>query len=56
MFATIKKIARRDEGVTAIEYGLIAALIAVAIIGATTTVGGSVSGTFTRVSNALTGA
>jgi len=42
-----------ESGATAIEYGLIAALIAVAIIGAVTAVGGSVSGTFTDVSTAI---
>jgi pilus assembly protein Flp/PilA len=42
-----------ESGATAIEYGLIAALIAVAIIGAVTAVGGSVEGTFTDVSTAI---
>ncbi len=45
---------RKDEsGATAIEYGLIAALIGVAIITAVTQVGTDVSNTFTSVSNAL---
>ncbi len=44
----------KDEtGVTAIEYGLIAALIAVVIIGAVTTVGGNLTNTFTTVANKL---
>ena len=42
-----------QSGVTAIEYGLIAALIAVAIIVAVTSVGTSLSGTFTAISSAL---
>ena len=42
-----------EEGVTAIEYGLIAALIAVAIIGAITTVGDNLGFTFQDVSNKL---
>ena len=42
-----------NSGVTAIEYGLIAALIAVVIIGAVTTLGTTVSGTFTNISNAM---
>jgi pilus assembly protein Flp/PilA len=42
-----------QSGVTAIEYGLIAALIAVVIIVAVTSVGTSLSGTFTAVSSAL---
>ena len=44
---------RDESGATAIEYGLIAALIAVVIIGAVTAVGTSLSSTFTSVSNAL---
>ena len=43
----------RDEGVTAIEYGLIAALIAVAIIAAVTLVGGGLKETFSSVSGVL---
>ena len=50
---TIKKFLREDEGVTAIEYGLIAALIAVIIIGAVTTIGTKLSTKFTTIGNAL---
>lgn len=50
-----KQFARDEEGVTAIEYGLIAALIAVVIIGAVTIVGTRLTATFTAVSNSLTG-
>jgi pilus assembly protein Flp/PilA len=49
----IQKFVRDEEGVTAIEYGLIAALIAVFIIGALTAVGGSLDALFTRISGAL---
>jgi len=42
-----------QSGVTAIEYALIASLIAVFIIGAITTVGGKVSDVFTEVGAAL---
>jgi pilus assembly protein Flp/PilA len=45
-----------ESGVTAIEYGLIAALIAVVIIGAVTTVGGDLKTTFNAVGTALAGA
>ena len=41
------------RAVTAMEYGLIAALIAVAIIGAVTTVGTSLTSTFQSVSDSL---
>ena len=42
-----------ESGVTAIEYGLIAALIAVVIIGAVTTVGSRLSTTFSNVATSL---
>jgi pilus assembly protein Flp/PilA len=41
------------RGVTAMEYGLIAALIAVAIIGAVSTVGTNLTTTFTTISDKL---
>ncbi len=44
------------EGVTAIEYGLIAALVGVAIIGGVTLLGGSLNTMFTNVSTTLGGA
>lgn len=45
---------RKDEsGATAIEYGLIAALIAVAIIAGANTLGGKLSDTFTSISDCL---
>ena len=42
-----------ESGATAIEYGLIAALIAVAIITAVTSVGGKLTSTFTTVAGSL---
>ncbi len=42
-----------ESGATAIEYGLIAALIAVVIIGAVTSVGSKVDSTFTSVAASL---
>jgi pilus assembly protein Flp/PilA len=47
------KFIRDEQGATAIEYGLIAALIAVVIIGAVTTLGTGLSGTFSTVSAKL---
>lgn len=45
---------RRDErGATAVEYGLMVALIAVAIIGAVTLLGTGLSGLFTSVDNSI---
>jgi pilus assembly protein Flp/PilA len=43
----------RDGGATAIEYGLIAALIAVVIVTAVTTVGSNLSSTFNSVASVL---
>jgi len=47
---------REESGVTAIEYGLIAALIAIAIIVALTALGDALSSNFDQVSSAVTGA
>ncbi len=51
----MKRFAADENGATAIEYGLIAAGIAVAIITALTTLSGSISGTFSTVSDAMSG-
>lgn len=48
-----RKLTRDNAGATAIEYGLIAALIAVAAIGAMGGVGNKVGDTMTNVSNKL---
>jgi pilus assembly protein Flp/PilA len=44
---------RDESGATAIEYGLIAGLIAVVIIGAVSTVGTKLSNTFTSIASNL---
>jgi pilus assembly protein Flp/PilA len=49
----VARFANDESGATAIEYGLIAALIAVGIIAAATTLGGSLSGLFGRISGKL---
>ncbi len=49
----LKNYLRNDAGVTAIEYGLIAALIAVVIITAVTSVGTSLTATFTTIASKL---
>ena len=53
MTRTIIRFAKDEDGATAIEYGLIAALVSVAAIGALTAMGGSLSNMFTTVSSAL---
>ncbi len=50
----LKKIRKDDSGATAIEYGLIAALVSVAAIGALTAMGNSLETMFQAVSNSLT--
>ncbi len=56
MLKRFKQFCGDESGATAIEYGLIAALISVAIIGAVTSVGDSLQNIFTEVSNELDGA
>jgi pilus assembly protein Flp/PilA len=53
MFDWARTFLRDDSGATAIEYGLIAALIAVAIIAGATSVGGNLATTFNNVANSL---
>jgi pilus assembly protein Flp/PilA len=53
MLMTLKTLVQDESGVTAIEYGLIAALIAVAIVAILATVGTSLSTTFATVSSKL---
>eukprot|EP00873_Tetraselmis_striata_P015117 jgi/Tetstr1/435381/TSEL_024299.t1 len=50
------RFANDESGATAIEYGLIAGLISIAIVTAVTTAGGSISSIFTTVSTKLTAA
>ncbi len=52
----IDKLARDEQGATAIEYGLIAALIAVAAITAMQSLGNNLSATFSAVSDDLVAA
>ena len=51
----IRKLIKNNKGATAIEYGLIAALIAVAAITAMQGLGSSLSNTFTNVSEEMDG-
>ena len=47
------KMLNNEDGAAAIEYGLIAALIAVAAIGALTTIGENLNDTFSEVGDSL---
>jgi pilus assembly protein Flp/PilA len=53
MIATIMRLLNDESGATAIEYGLIAALIAVGAVSALTTVGHNLSTTFNTVATKL---
>ncbi|MBM3623254.1 MAG: Flp family type IVb pilin [Alphaproteobacteria bacterium] len=53
MLSIFRKVMKDESGATAIEYGLIAALISVAAITAFTTVGTKLSGMMTNTANKL---
>jgi pilus assembly protein Flp/PilA len=53
MKALFTRFAKDDSGATAIEYGLIAGLIAVVIIGALTALGTNVGAKFNAIANNL---
>ena len=53
MFANLIKLFKNEDGATAIEYGLIAALIAVAAVTVMSTVGTNLSSTFNTVAGKL---
>ncbi len=46
---------RSEDGATAVEYGLIVALIAAVIVGVVATLGGQINTAFQTVSTAITG-
>ena len=54
-FAVARHFARNDSGATAIEYGLIAGLVAVVIITAVTAVGTDLTAMFGKISGGLGG-
>jgi pilus assembly protein Flp/PilA len=53
LFLRVKQFGRDEDGVTAIEYGLIAALIAVVIIASVKLVGTKLDAVFTAIAAAL---
>jgi pilus assembly protein Flp/PilA len=52
----VSRFLKNESGATAIEYGLIAALIAVVIIGGLTAVGGALDGKLNEAATAVSGA
>ncbi len=53
MSKLFSRFLKDESGATAIEYGLIAALISVAIITGATTLGGTLSSTFTNIATQM---
>jgi pilus assembly protein Flp/PilA len=51
--STVRTFIADEEGVTALEYGMIAALIAAVIVGVLTDVGTHVESAFTKISTAI---
>ena len=56
MSKIVKSFLKDESGATAIEYGLIAALVAAVLVGALTALGGQLSTTFDSVRNSLSAA
>ena len=52
----LKRLIREEEGATMVEYGLLVALIAIAVIVTVTLIGRQLNVLFARVAEALTGA
>lgn len=53
MMTAVKDFLREEDGVTAIEYGLIAALVALAIVAGATALGGGLNAMFDAVASKL---
>ena len=53
MLSIFRKLMKNDHGATAIEYGLIAAGISLAIIAAVNTLGGTLKTKFTSINTSL---
>jgi pilus assembly protein Flp/PilA len=54
LFATLRALrTNREQGATAVEYGLMVALIALVIMGAVALLGGNLSALFTNIANAI---
>ena len=51
--SSVSKVARREEGATAVEYGLMVALIAVVIIAAVTLLGNNLNTKFSTVATTI---
>lgn len=56
MWSSFRQLQKDESGATAIEYGLIAGFVAVAIVAALTTLGGSLNTVYNNVASTLSGA
>jgi pilus assembly protein Flp/PilA len=56
LMAGFARLRRSEDGAAALEYGLLAALIACVLVTALTTIGSSLDGTLSRVASAVSGA
>jgi len=56
MVQELKKFIRDEEGATAVEYGLIAGLIAIALVIVLNTLSGGLENAFDNIVNAMSGA
>jgi len=56
MISLLKKVVRDERGVSALEYALIAGMLAGVIVTAVTAFGGQLSGAFTRIGTKLSDA
>lgn len=55
LITNLRNLIADESGATAIEYGLIAALVSVVLVGALTTLGTNLNTTFTTISTKLAG-
>ena len=53
VISAVRTFIADEDGVTALEYGMIAALIAAVIVGAVTTIGTKVGAAFKKIADAL---
>ena len=53
IISAVRSFIADEEGVTALEYGMIAALIAAVVVGTVTTLGDKINGSFSKIADAL---
>jgi pilus assembly protein Flp/PilA len=53
LISSVRRFLSSEDGPTAVEYAVLIGVIAVALIGVTTALSGSISGTFSTVSSTL---